>query len=100
MRLPLAGRLDVLEHCSQALVASELAFISSKIAGAANSDELAIRTDHPQFHQSGQKVSSRCRLSRLTTLALPLVRRRIGRLPEALKPACAQILREIVGAET
>jgi mRNA interferase MazF len=79
-----------------------LAFISSKIAGAANSDELAIRADHPQFHQSGLKVSSRCRLSRLsrlTTLALPLVRRRIGRLPEDLRPGCVQILREIVGAE-
>ncbi|MFM8277849.1 MAG: type II toxin-antitoxin system PemK/MazF family toxin, partial [Cyanobium sp.] len=62
-----------------------LAFISSKIAGAANSDELDIPEDHPQFHQSGLKVSSHCRLSRLrpvTTLSLPLVRRRIGRLPE------------------
>ena len=29
-----------------------------------------------------QKVSSRCRLSRMTTLAMPLVRRRIGSLPE------------------
>ena len=41
----------------------------------------------------------RCRLSRMTTLAAPLVRRRIGKLPEDLRPACVQILREIVGAE-
>jgi mRNA interferase MazF len=46
-----------------------LAFISSKISGAANSDELDIHADHPQFQQSGLKVSSRCRLSRMTTLA-------------------------------
>jgi hypothetical protein len=35
----------------------------------------------------------------MNTLAAPLVRRRIGRLPEGLQPACVQILREIVGAE-
>ena len=76
-----------------------LAFIISKVSGAANSDELDIPADHPQFQQSGLKVSSRCRLSRMTTLAAPLVRRRIGRLPEDLRPACARILRQIVGAE-
>ena len=76
-----------------------LTFISSNIAGAANSDELDIPADHPQFQQSGLEVSCRCRLSRMTTLAAPLVRRRIGKLPEDLRPACVQILREIVGAE-
>ena len=60
---------------------------AQRLQGQPNSDELTIRADHPQFHQSGLKVSSRCRLSRLTTLALPLVRRRIGRLPEDLRPA-------------
>jgi mRNA interferase MazF len=76
-----------------------LAFISSKISGVANSDELDIHADHPQFQQSGLKVSSRCRLSRMTTLATPLVRRRIGKLPEDLRPGCVQSLREIVGAD-
>jgi mRNA interferase MazF len=77
-----------------------LAFISSKVSGGANSDELDLPADHPQFQQSGLKVSSRCRLSRMTTLATPLVRRRIGRLPEDLRPACVRILREIVGAKS
>jgi mRNA interferase MazF len=76
-----------------------LAFISFKISGAANRDELDIHADHPQFQQSGLKVPSRCRLSRMTTLAAPLVRRWIGRLPEDLRPACVQILQEIVGAD-
>ena len=36
--------------------------------------------------------------SRMTTLATPLVRRRIGTLPEDLRPACVRILLELVGA--
>jgi mRNA interferase MazF len=75
-----------------------LAFISSRISGVTNSDEFDIHADHPQFQQSGLKVSSRCRLSRMTTLAAPLVRRRIGRLPQDLRPTCVRILREILGA--
>jgi hypothetical protein len=35
----------------------------------------------------------------MATLAVPLVRRRIGKLPEDLQPACVQNLREIVGAD-
>jgi mRNA interferase MazF len=75
-----------------------LAFISSRVAGAAQGDELDIPADHPQFSQSGLKVSSRCRLTRMTTLAMPLIKRRIGSLPPDLRPACVQVLREIVCA--
>lgn len=76
-----------------------LAFISSKVAGAANSDELDIPAEHPQFSHSGLKVTSRCRLSRMTTLAMPLIRRRICSLPSDLRPVCVQIPRGIVGAD-
>ena len=76
-----------------------LAFISSRVEGAATSDELDLPADHPEFSQSGLKVSSRCRLSRMTTLAMPLVRRRIGRLPADLRAACVQILRQVVGVD-
>lgn len=76
-----------------------LAFISSKVAGAAHRDELDIPADHPQFSQSGLKVSSRCRLSRMTSVAMPLVRRRIGSLPPDLRATCVEILREIVCPE-
>lgn len=41
------------------------ACISSKITGAANSNELDSSANHPQFQQSGLKVSSRCHLSRI-----------------------------------
>jgi mRNA interferase MazF len=76
-----------------------LAFISSKVAGSASCDELDSPAGHPQFSQSGLKVSSRCRLSRMTTLPIPLVRRRIVSLPTDLRPACVQTLREIVGVD-
>ena len=77
-----------------------LAFISSQVAGVASRDELDIPAEHPQFSLSGLKVSSRCRLSRMTTLAMPLIRRHIGNLPEDLRPACVQILRKVVGVDT
>ena len=49
-------------------------------------DELDILTSQPDFAISGLKVSSRLRLTRMTTLALPLVLRRIGSLPQSLHP--------------
>jgi len=49
-------------------------------------DELDILTSQPDFAISGLKVSSRLRLTRMTTLAMPLVLRRIGALPQSLQP--------------
>jgi mRNA interferase MazF len=58
-----------------------LAFISSKLNGTPHDDELDILSDQPDFEMSGLKASSRLRLTRMTTLAISLVRRRIGTLP-------------------
>jgi hypothetical protein len=52
---------------------------------AANSDELDLPADPPIPSERSEGV--------------PLVRRRIGRPPEDLRPACVQMLREIVCAE-
>ena len=49
-------------------------------------DELDILTSQPDFAISGLKVSSRLRLTRMTTLAMLLVLRRIGALPQSLQP--------------
>jgi hypothetical protein len=38
-------------------------------------------------------------LSRMTTLALPLVKRRIGRLPLALQTTCQQVLQRVIGGQ-
>jgi hypothetical protein len=61
-----------------------LAFISSRLHGLPDSDELDILEALPDFAQSGLKVSSRLRLTRMTTLALPLVQLTSWRSP--LKP--------------
>lgn len=76
-----------------------LAFISSNISGPTARDELDIPADHPGFSDTGLKVSSRLRLSRMTTLAMPLVKRRIGRLPLALQTNCQQVLQRVIGAQ-
>ena len=38
-------------------------------------------------------------LSRMTTLALPLVKRRIGRLPLVLQTTCQQVLQRVIGGQ-
>ncbi len=73
-----------------------LAFISSNISGPIARDELDIPAEHPGFLDTGLKVSSRLRLSRMTTLAMPLVKRRIGRLPLALQTDCQQVLQRVI----
>ena len=63
-----------------------VALISSRLHGPPQDDEPDILTSQPDFAISGLKVSSRLRLTRMTTLALPLVLRRIGSLPQSLQP--------------
>ena len=43
--------------------------------GSPGRDELDLSTEHPDFAATGLKVTSRLRLSRMTTLAMPLVKR-------------------------
>ena len=62
-----------------------LAFISSRLKGPPHDDEFDILSDQLDFDMSGLKVSSRLRLTRMTTLAISLVRRRIGTLPPKLR---------------
>jgi mRNA interferase MazF len=73
-----------------------LAFISSRLNGPAQNDELDLLEELPDFAQSGLKVSSRLRLTRMTTLAKSLVKRRLGVLPKSLQLDDQQRLIEIV----
>ncbi|MEB3321243.1 MAG: hypothetical protein VKI81_00275 [Synechococcaceae cyanobacterium] len=50
-----------------------VAFISSNTAGPPADDELDIPAEHPEFAQSGLKVSSRLRITRMTTLSAQLI---------------------------
>jgi mRNA interferase MazF len=74
-----------------------LAFISSRVKGDHCFDELDIPVEHPAFAATGLKQASRVRLSRLTTLAASLVRRRIGALPPELQSECEQVVRRVLG---
>mgnify|MGYP006291445887 CR=1 FL=1 len=76
-----------------------LAFISSRVVGHAAADELDIPQDHPAFDQTGLKVSSRLRLTRMASVAIPLVKRRIGLLPESLRAAYQDCLRQTLLGE-
>jgi len=76
-----------------------LAFISSNVKGPPGRDELDLSTEHPDFAATGRKVSSRRRLSRMTTLAMPLVKRRIGVLPHALQMECQEVLQRVIGGQ-
>ena len=62
-----------------------LAFISSNISGPTASDELDIPAEHPGFSGTGLKVSSRLRLSRMTTLAMQMT--------------CQQVLQRVIGGQ-
>jgi mRNA interferase MazF len=62
-----------------------LAFISSRLNGPPHQDELDILVSQPDFEESGLKVSSRLRLTRMTTLSLSMVQRRIGFLPPSVR---------------
>ena len=73
-----------------------LAFISSNVSGPTALDELDIPADYPGFSGIGLKMNSRPRLNRMTTLAMPLVKRRIGWLPLALQTNCQQVLQRVI----
>jgi mRNA interferase MazF len=73
-----------------------LAFISSNVGEAPGGDEFDISAEHPGFAATGLKTSSRLRLSRMTTLAISLVKRRIGVLPMALQVECEEVLRRVI----
>jgi len=74
-----------------------LAFISSNVSGPPDGDELDLSTEHPDFASTGLKVTSRLRLSRMTTLAARLVKRRIGVLPHAWQVECQEVLQRVIG---
>jgi len=52
-----------------------LVITTSERYGPPGRDELDLSTEHPDFAATGLKVTSRLRLSRMTTLAMPLVKR-------------------------
>ncbi|MEM9904152.1 MAG: type II toxin-antitoxin system PemK/MazF family toxin [Cyanobacteria bacterium P01_D01_bin.44] len=57
-----------------------LCFISSQNLNRLTDDEFLIEAEAPEFAQTGLKVASKARVSRLVTLESRLLRRRLGNL--------------------
>ncbi|MEB3174042.1 MAG: type II toxin-antitoxin system PemK/MazF family toxin [Cyanobacteriota bacterium] len=57
-----------------------LCFISSQNLDRITSDELILARDDPEFTQTGLKVTSKIRATRIVTLERRLLQRRLGRL--------------------
>jgi mRNA interferase MazF len=57
-----------------------LCFISSQNLDRTTPDELLLTTDDPEFAQTGLKVASKIRVTRIVTLDRQLLQRRLGHL--------------------
>ncbi|MDM7954140.1 MAG: type II toxin-antitoxin system PemK/MazF family toxin [Cyanobium sp. CZS 25K] len=75
-----------------------LMFISSRTEMPAAFDELDLLSSEAGFEQTGLKVSSRARISRLVTLSNSLVKRRIGHLPEGIQQQLRNRIVEVIAA--
>ncbi len=73
-----------------------LAFNSSNVSEAPGRGEFDIPAENPGFAATELRVSSRMRLSRMTTLAISLVKRRMGVLPTALQVECEDVLSRVI----
>jgi mRNA interferase MazF len=57
-----------------------LCFISSQNLDRTTPDELILTTDDPEFAQTGLKLASKIRVTRIVTLDRQLLQRRLGHL--------------------
>lgn len=57
-----------------------LCFVSSQNVEALELNEFALHTTEPEFAETGLRVASKVRVTRITTLNSQLIRRRLGKL--------------------
>lgn len=57
-----------------------LCFVSSQAVDTLESNEFALHPTDPEFAETGLRVASKIRVTRITTLNSLLIRRRLGRL--------------------
>lgn len=73
-----------------------LCFISSQNLDRVSRDELIIESNHPEFVQSGLKLSSKIRVSRIVTVEKRLIKRKLGGLGLELIASLNRILIDIL----
>lgn len=69
-----------------------LMFVSSRIDSPLVWDELDLPLKEAEFEQTGLKVSSRARITRLVTLSKSHVKRRIGHLPKTMQKRLRELI--------
>jgi mRNA interferase MazF len=74
-----------------------LAGISSVVRGAAIPTDLVVNQSHPEFAQTGLRVTSVLRLHKLATVEATVVVRRLGRIGPGLQSDVDRILRQVLG---
>lgn len=74
-----------------------LAGISSVVRGALVATDLTVDTNHPEFAQTGLRVTSVLRLHKLAAVESNVVIRRLGRIGPRLQPDVDRILRQVLG---
>lgn len=65
---------------SAALNEITLCFVSSQNINNLNPEEFALNSSQPEFAQTGLRVSSKVRVTRMITLQHQLIQRRLGQL--------------------
>ncbi len=70
-----------------------LCFITSQNIGSLSSEEFVIKTTDPEFTQTGLKVTSKVRVSRIVTIERNLITRKLGKLETNLLQQLDQCLR-------
>nr|BAL59489.1 plasmid maintenance toxin/cell growth inhibitor [Candidatus Acetothermum autotrophicum] len=72
-----------------------VAFISSQIPLDLLETDLLLEAHHPEFAQTGLKVSSVLRLHRLMTISTTIIRRELGQLSPEMQRAVEERLRKL-----
>ena len=72
-----------------------LAFITSRVTDEPLATDLVIDSQHPDFTETGLRVSSTLQLHRLMTASTSLIRREIGQLSPAMQTQVSEKLRKL-----
>jgi mRNA interferase MazF len=72
-----------------------VAFISSRVPAVLTGSDLLIADTHPDFPETGLKVSSVIKFDKIATVSKDLVEGEIGKLPATLAKECNAIMSRV-----
>lgn len=74
-----------------------LAGVSSVVRGSVIATDLTVDSFHPEFPQTGLRVTSVLRLHKLAAVESSVVIRRLGRIGPVLQAEVDRVLRQVLG---